>query len=195
MVLTHANKGAMELSPYLPQATELFPNATSLHGKIIYLTTLFDTLHKEQAPIIASWGSDTNASRQFFAMVQQAEATVQTGGGQNPEESFTTALTNLEPCMSHTKLLNSLMSEIRYQRARESLKNNNAELCCQDTDRLLEESAEKDDKVSRTNVLKLNVRALIQLEQWEEAKQRLGRLKVLDPIEKDITELEGLIQS
>ena len=184
---------------------ELFPNEKSLQDKITYLTTLFDTLRKEQSSLLKSWSNseekdDQMAScRRFFVLIQQAEELlIFKETIDDNQETLTSVMDNLEAYQSSTKLVNSLMQELRYQRAFMSYQNRNLQQCCQDTNILLESNNGGDGRdissVSRTQVLKLSIRALIGLEQWEKAMERLGRLKVLDPTEKDISDLEGLIK-
>ena len=197
----------MEVSTLVSQAEELFPNEKSLQDKIVYLKTLFDTLRKEQSSLLDSWTNsiekddDTiaSSSRKFFVLIQQAEELLISNDNLDGHlESLSCSVNQLESFQSSTKLVNPLIQELRYRRAQISYQNKTFQQCFQDTDFLLETNTESNsvgggNTLSRIQVLKLNVKALIGLEQWEKAMERLGRLKVLDPTEKEIVELERLI--
>lgn len=198
----------------MKEIKEKYPAGThqSIHQKLLYLSTLFDTLEKEQSNLLQYLKKKQINPPSFFDQIINCEKEIRIGysHAQDKKHSsaikhFNHALKILEDYMSETQLLNDFTFEIRRQRVTSEFEVGDFESVALDTSILLEGfndisiESSKDTSTSvakeeqtlngRVNVMKLRAKALLQLNRSVEAKEMLSKLKLLVPQDSDVSDL------
>mmetsp|Transcript_6790 Transcript_6790/g.9744 ORF Transcript_6790/g.9744 Transcript_6790/m.9744 type:complete len:375 (+) Transcript_6790:78-1202(+) len=190
----NALEASTEMKPFIKASKEVFPNASQMHQKTLYLDTLFAAIEKEQASFIKYLKSD-NSMAAFFKNIIEAEKNKMTALHHVEDKKFSAALQHLNhsiklvaPFLDKTKLLDDIVMDIRSNRASANSEVGNSKMCLEDTNILLNV-----DGIDKRELLKIHGKALIDLGRIEEGKETLAKLRIMSPDDNEVMDiLNGL---
>lgn len=176
---------------FLSQAKTKFPNAQSMHQKIVYLDALFQAIEKEQDKLIrsvAKLGKGGKSGMQIFLQSTiDCEIETKTGHGHLQDKKFAIslkhynyALSLISPYLEQTSLLDAIMVDIRIKRASTRFQLKNFTDCLEDTFFLLERKDTAEDSI-RCELLSLHAKALMEVGREKEGQEALGKLHLIRP--------------
>ena len=182
------------------KADNMFPNESSMKQKITYLNALFQAVNKEQTDLIQSFrggeGSMESLASLFFYDVKNAEIEVRTGYGHLQNLKFTTAEKHYNHAMTlilkytepeqkekRTNLLDTLVCQIFENRAVACLETGNIDQSLEDINKLFEFKLPLE---MRVKALKMQAKIFEKLGKIEDAKESLGKAKILCPQDEEV---------
>ena len=167
-----------------------------MHQKVTYLSTLYDTITKEQSNLLTYLQKrkdvTKNSKQLFLDDITEAEIEMRTAYGHlNDSKNFAKAEQHYNHGMklfqnytNYTTLLNHLVLELQSQRARARLENGNVQGCLEDTTSML--SVNIEERELKMKVLKLHARVLVKLDRLDDAKEAISKLRLISPEDEDI---------
>ena len=197
----NALQASTEFKPCISKSKQVFvdANAKSMHQKTLYLETLFDAVQKEQVKLLKKVKTTSNTAK-FFKDLVETETNIRTGFSHLQDGKYAMAVKHynhamklITPFLDDTALLDEMVVEIRFKRAKAALELGKAEDCLEDTKILLERQDTSAGDV-RVDLLKIHGKALIKSGNVQEGKATLSKLRLMCPQDND-EEIAKLLES
>ena len=180
---------------------------SSLDQKILYLERLYTSIDQQESKLLDylqkqqqttnSNNTDNDEYETFIQNTNNAEknirygyANIQSKNYNQAENHYNLSMKLISPYLEYTKLFHPLEIEIRIKRAKVYHELKLSDKCLLDTTYLLEQErlGESAPMITIT-VLKLHSKALSAVGRDEEARESLGKLKILSPEDAEVMSL------